>query len=179
KNFRSSKIVADEPGDMAIPTENINDIKPDFDFGVVFNSPVFSMGVSATHLTAFLYDKQDYFAPQLGGHAFMEVRAKCTENFTLIPNISAIYVNKLLQAEFNLTALFQKIWWLGASYRLNDAIVAMVGFQVKGFRFGYAYDIPMGAMRGYTSGSHEIMLNVRIKSTNEVDQAQQTPRFFE
>lgn len=179
KNYRASKIVVDDSDDPFIPIENVSDIKPDFDFGVVFNHPVFSMGLSATHLTSFLYDKDDYYAPQLGFHGFMEVRAKCSENFVLIPNISALYVNNLFQGEFNLTALIQKIWWIGASYRLNDAVVAMTGVQIKGFRFGYSYDLPLGAVKGKSSGSHEIMLNIRIKSTNEINEAQHTPRFFE
>ena len=50
--------------------------------------------------------------------------------------------------------------WAGASYRPGDAIIAMVGVQlIQDLKFGYAYDITTSDIKGYSSGSQEVMLN--------------------
>jgi len=65
-----------------------------------------------------------------------------------------------LQPEFTLRGLYKKIFWVGGSYRMNDAISALVGFTIKDkLNIGYSYDFPINKIRTYTSGSHEIVLS--------------------
>ncbi len=53
---------------------------------------------------------------------------------------------------------------LGCSYRLGDAVVALFELQLnENFHVGYAYDITTSALRQYSNGTHEIMINYRIK----------------
>ena len=43
--------------------------------------------------------------------------------------------------DVNLTAEFNQQFWIGASYRVQDAIVANVGFYIKPqLKLGFAYD---------------------------------------
>jgi type IX secretion system PorP/SprF family membrane protein len=52
----------------------------------------------------------------------------------------------------------------GASYRLNDSVIGLFELQINdNFHVGYAYDITTSDIRLYSNGSHEIMLNYRIK----------------
>lgn len=53
---------------------------------------------------------------------------------------------------------------LGASYRLNDAVVGLFELQINtNFHVGYAYDFTTSQINQYSNGSHEIMINYRIK----------------
>ncbi len=53
---------------------------------------------------------------------------------------------------------------LGCSYRLGDAVVALFELQLnENFHVGYAYDITTSALSQYSNGSHELMINYRIK----------------
>jgi len=74
--------------------------------------------------------------------------------------------------------LYEKLW-LGASYRINNDqrdVGFLMDLQVsKQFRLGYAYEIPSGDIRPYTSGSHEILLIYEFKfSKNKL----KSPRYF-
>ena len=66
----------------------------------------------------------------------------------------------------NLTYMWDKMIWVGATYRLNDAAAALLGYQSKPFgggytaKVGYSYDFILSKIKGYSSGTHEIMLGV-------------------
>ena len=48
---------------------------------------------------------------------------------------------------------------IGISYRLNDSVSALVGFQLKNrFKIGYAYDFTTSRLGAFNYGSHEIFL---------------------
>ena len=71
--------------------------------------------------------------------------------------------------------MFRDIIWIGASYRTDKTFIAMMEIQVNSkIKIGYAYDYALGAIKGFTSGSHEFLLryelNYRIKAVN--------PKFF-
>ena len=65
---------------------------------------------------------------------------------------------------------------LGATYRLDDSIGAMLNFAITPkIRIGYAYDYITSDLNIETSGSHEIMLLFDIPSSKKVSIS---PRFF-
>ncbi|WP_222984065.1 type IX secretion system membrane protein PorP/SprF [Flagellimonas meishanensis] len=65
---------------------------------------------------------------------------------------------------------------LGASYRWNAAISALVGFQISRSVFaGVAYDYQSTAIEDYSNGSYEVFL--RFDVFNRLDRVL-TPRFF-
>ncbi len=69
-----------------------------------------------------------------------------------------------VQPEFSLRAFYNKLFWVGASYRLHDATSILVGvITLKSkLTIGYAYDIPNTNIRSYTSGSHEVVLTYQF-----------------
>lgn len=72
--------------------------------------------------------------------------------------------------------LFNEVFTLGVSYRLDAAISALAGFQVnKNIMIGYAYDHDTTELSSYNSGSHELFL--RFELSKEVVKLL-TPRFF-
>jgi len=53
--------------------------------------------------------------------------------------------------------------WLGAAYRHNDAITALIGFMYKNYlMIGYSYDYTTTNLRKYNSGTHELMLGLHF-----------------
>lgn len=45
-----------------------------------------------------------------------------------------------------------------AGYSNNDAIILLIGFQTKGLKIGYSYDITISKLAGNTGGSHEMSI---------------------
>ena len=51
--------------------------------------------------------------------------------------------------------------WVGVSYRMQDAIAPMIGYRFlkdKSLKVGYSYDLTLSKIKGYSSGTHEVML---------------------
>lgn len=73
-----------------------------------------------------------------------------------------------IQPEFTLRGLYKNLFWIGASYRLNDAASALAGVTIKDkISIGYAYDFPVTKLKSYTSGSHEIVLMYQFKKAKK------------
>lgn len=63
---------------------------------------------------------------------------------------------------------------LGASYRLDDAVSALINFAVnKNLRIGYAYDYTVSNIGQFNSGSHEVILLYDFRLIKY-----KSPRFF-
>lgn len=72
--------------------------------------------------------------------------------------------NAPLSFDINNMFILYDVVGLGFSYRLNDSVVGLFELQInENFHVGYAYDITTSDIRLYSNGSHEIMINYRIK----------------
>lgn len=72
--------------------------------------------------------------------------------------------------------LINQKFTLGASYRLNAAASALMGFQIsRSMMIGYAYDYDTTDIGSYNSGSHEFLL--RFEFFTKV-KGKVSPRFF-
>jgi type IX secretion system PorP/SprF family membrane protein len=75
-----------------------------------------------------------------------------------------IQENAPLSFDINNMFIFYDVVGLGGSYRLNDSVVGLFELQInENFHVGYAYDITTSDIRLYSNGTHEIMINYRIK----------------
>lgn len=72
-----------------------------------------------------------------------------------------------LSYEFTPMLIFENIAYLGVGIR-NSGDVVFLGQMIlnENFRVGYAYDAATSELGGSTTGSHEILLNYRIKLHN-------------
>lgn len=181
KNFEGSKIKLEDETDETVKREDVNDVKPDVDFGLMFTFNKFSFGLSATHLTAWAYDrKKDYFAPHEGYHAFIQFKGDISPVFAIDPYVAAHYVGDYFKAEAVVNFRILDAFWVGGGYRYNDAVVLMAGAKIgKVFSIGYSYDLGMGSMKRYHTGSHEIFLSLKFETTRKVGEVTDTPLMFE
>ncbi len=180
KNFRGSEVILDQNGDPIIDLEDHSDVKPDLDFGIAFASGGFMIGASATHLTSFIYKKDDYFRPDLGLYLFATYYGRVSDKLLLQPYVRAMYVGDALKFEVDFRAEILRWFYIGAGYRYNEAVMAMAGVTIYDkVAIGYCYDIGMGKIKNYQSGSHEIMISLRLPTNSRLgDVTRDTPRYF-
>lgn len=85
----------------------------------------------------------------------------------------------MTQFDINVLGYYDNMLWGGFSYRLGDAISAMVGYFITpDIKVGYAYDYAIGISRGYNGGSHEIMISTSFEGFNKTRVTPKTPRIF-
>ncbi|MFC2101020.1 PorP/SprF family type IX secretion system membrane protein, partial [Bacteroidota bacterium] len=81
-------------------------------------------------------------------------------SFQILPSVLVKTDFTSAQYDINALLLYNNRFWGGLSYRIQDAVVILLGMNWKNFRFGYSYDLTTSAIgsEGRSSGSHEIML---------------------
>jgi type IX secretion system PorP/SprF family membrane protein len=91
-----------------------------------------------------------------------------------------------LSFDLNLVTVFYNVVGLGVSYRNGgdwnafnaDAFVGLFELQInENFHVGYAYDHTMSAIGSYSNGSHEIMVNYRVK-INKIHKGLACPSYW-
>ena len=160
---------------------NFNSWKPNFGAGVYVGDNRWYAGISSPRILNTdlnegefqALERNSYYA--IGGLVF-DLSATTIFKPTVITKFTngapATY-------DFTINFLFNEKFWLGASYRVNDAsnFGAMMDYQVsKDIRVGYAYDLPTSAIRPYTGGTHEIILIYEI--AKKVLGPVKSPRYF-
>jgi type IX secretion system PorP/SprF family membrane protein len=69
-----------------------------------------------------------------------------------------------LSFDINSTVVLYDAVGLGVSYRLKEGFVGLFELQLnQNFHVGYAYDFTVSDLSKYSNGSHEIMVNYRVK----------------
>lgn len=167
--------IAPEPGktDATIPgyanangstNPNLSKLTYDLGFGLYYQIPgKMYVGLSSTHLPAQTLSANADVAFKMARHYY--VIAGYTYDLNPRNAVSANLKVKsdaaTTQLDINLTYEYDKFIWVGATYRMEDAIAPMIGARLlkdKSLKIGYSYDLPMSKIKGYTSGTHEIML---------------------
>jgi type IX secretion system PorP/SprF family membrane protein len=160
-------IALDDPAtDNAIPSRTDNDFGLDLGAGLYYVAPTFWLGISSTHLTEV---KMDAVSIQTRRHYFVQAGYDWAlggdKKYVLQPSVLIKNDGSgSTQFDLNATFLYNNMLWLGVSYRTEDAIAPMIGYQLKPneksmLRIGYSYDVTTSRLKNYSSGSHEVMLN--------------------
>lgn len=147
----------------------------DFAFGLYYQIPSkLYFGISTSQLSqAEISYASQLAAPTLARHYYMTAGYYYPLPFnpSLELNPSLLIKSDLASTQFDVNALlkYNNTFWGGLSWRAQDAIVVLLGYQ-KNFNLGtlkagYAYDITTSAMgaNGRSSGSHEIMIGYCFK----------------
>ena len=164
-SLNASALKPAQSGDNSIPTANASSMAPDFGLGLYYQIPEkLYFGVSTTHL---VHGQLKYGDVKFKVARHYYLMAGYTYNvspkFDLLPSVFIKTDGRATQFDVNLNVMYNKLIWLGASYRLQYAAVAMVGVQWKNVRIGYSYDFNTSKLNSYNSGTHEIMLGYCFK----------------
>lgn len=171
------------PGDVMFD-ENIDKTSPTLGAGMFYYTDKFYAGLSIPNFLETLRIEEDdknnaraveslhYYI--MTGYVFT-----LSETVKLKPSLMLKTSNGApLSVDVNANVLMFDKLELGVSYRLEDAVSALVNMRVaEGLRIGYAYDYTVSDFsNGYTGGSHEIMVLYNLPSI--IDARLRSPRFF-
>lgn len=172
--------------DNAIPTAGKSANGFDLGAGLYYKSPKLWLGISSTQLpetelkSVSIQNKRHYYV-----QAGYDWAIGGDKKYTLEP--SALLKSDASSTQLDLSALFlyDEMLWIGASYRTEDAIAPMIGYQMKMpkgdsmLRIGYSYDVTTSELKNYSSGSHEVMLSYCFKIVKPVvNEIYHHPRFL-
>ncbi|RWX00776.1 type IX secretion system membrane protein PorP/SprF [Flavobacterium cerinum] len=179
-NIDWSKGTYYQGGDPLLNTNINNKISPSVGAGIYYYTEKWYAGVSVPNfIRADYYDdiKESTVSDRLhyyviGGYVF-----DISDNLKFKPAVMGKIVSGApITADFSANFLLYDKLTLGASYRWDDSVSALAGFQItRGLFIGYSYDYTVTEFNKYNDGSHEFILRfqlvpkaARIKS----------PRFF-
>lgn len=83
--------------------------------------------------------------------------------FNISPSVFASRYNGYHIGQVDVVGSWKEMLFVGAGYRYKEAVTLSAGFNIKGFRIGYAYDLPAGLRSRNTRGSHEFILGYSMK----------------
>ena len=165
KSVDGSKFVFTESGDQSIPTNNVSGSAFDLGFGAYYNTDKMFVGASASHLTEGVI-KYDNIKTKLARHYYLQAgyNIDLTSTMTLKPCVLMKTDAASTQLDINTNVLINNKYWAGLSYRLQDAVVIMVGIElIPNLKLGYSYDLTLSDIKTYSSGTHEVMLGYCFK----------------
>lgn len=164
-----SKITLHDQGDPTMDDQLRGELKPDAKFAFYLYHPRFWFGASAPQLLGnkiYFYNTQSETLSRMEHHYYVTggYRFLLSEDWKVEPSFMVKYVSPVpTKIDLTATVRYRDAFWLGASYRTNDAWCAMLGYWYKqSFQFGYSYDIITSNLRNYSTGTHEVMLAVTI-----------------
>lgn len=173
-NLKTDKFVYPVPAgggassgsDVSVPSEEVKETIFDMALGVFYSTENLYLGLSSTHVTnpdlkmvdwEMAEDKahREYFAT-----AGYNIALPKNPMFVIAPSFFLKTNGSTTQINLNANLIYNNRMWGGLSYRLDDAISVLFGFQMRDLRFGVAYDLNVFSPVGrYSSGSIEGMVN--------------------
>lgn len=166
-----SRLSRQDPDDpvMAI---NISNFNPNFGTGVFYSNPTTYVGLSVPYIlnnklvdgTEFLSFAREYRYYYLTAGKVLEHSKELKFKPSMLLRVQE---GAPIGFDVNMNVILNNTITLGASYRSTDSFVGLFQVQAnENFAFGYAYDYTISALNLYSRGSHEIMLNYRIRLSN-------------
>jgi len=171
-------------------------IVPDGRVGVFYSDDKYYAGLSADNLISqFINVRNRGYIAQPKPHYYLTGGALFPLSEDVLIKPSVLLKDDAggpTSLDLNAFIMFGQRFWVGGSYRtgvklyqksylqtdlrnLNSFVAAMELFPLENLRVGYAYDISIGPLKGYSGGSHEISIGFYIKTQKT---RMLTPRFF-
>jgi type IX secretion system PorP/SprF family membrane protein len=141
---------------------------PDANVGVYVYSSMFHVGFAANQLI----NNKLNFGTDPTGLSKLKSHFYLTGGYTYYINRDWMVEPTLIlkqvfptppQLDFASRIIYQKMAWLGVSFRTSDAVSVLLGYAYEDKLYiGYSYDIGINDIRGYNSGSHEVMIGFKF-----------------
>lgn len=174
-SLNTSQITLENALDPAIANGNTNQWSPDLGAGIWAYSATYFVGFSAQQIlqqTLYFSSNSSYNQSKTVPHYFLTAGVKLflAEDITLLPSVMVKYVKPVPTTfDINMKLAFQDKFWIGGSYRRNDAIAGMAGLNIGSFlNLGYAYDFTTSNLNTVSNGTHEIVLGIMLNNAYKV-----------
>jgi type IX secretion system PorP/SprF family membrane protein len=168
-----SKITPHDPGDPILSPNYQSALAPDIGAGVyLYSSKLYvSLGfpqLYQSNLKFFTYQNTKNSTLAIHFYGLVGYKLNIGEDFILEPAVLVKYVDPVqysipVKIDCGLKFSYQNKVWIGANFRTKDAVSAMLGYMFNNWMMvGYSYDYSITHLRGYNSGTHEVMLGLRF-----------------
>jgi type IX secretion system PorP/SprF family membrane protein len=155
-----------QPDDPAFRKDIEYRFLPNAGVGVYFSTPDYYVGFSVPKLIANrispddvetgTVSREELHAFFMGGYVFDVNRILKFKPYFMLRVTPNAPISTDLTAQF----VFYERIWLGATYRVSDALGFMLQAQVtQQLKIGYAYDLTTNEFGNNGSGTHEILVN--------------------
>lgn len=177
---RWSTVSTVQSGDAVFGEDSPSYVMPNAGAGVYYSSKKFYTGLSVPALLTNRINtggKQDtYHDPSNYNVMFTSGVLVPAGGIVFKPSVLVKYHSgSPVQVDINSSFYIKDHLEIGASYRTNDAIVGIIGYNInKQLRVGYAYDRTLSMLKAYNKGSHEFMLQYEFGYKVEA----MSPRYF-
>lgn len=152
------KLINSEPMIMYIPDANV---------GVYYTNQNLFFGFSAYHLSK----ASIMFGPYKEKDFRLERQYNTTAGF--VYRLSDMYALEpscyikvseqwRLQGDITAKIIYDRKIWFGLGYRNPQIAIATIGIKLSRFYMGYAFDYSSNPLTIYSSGTHELMLAVKL-----------------
>jgi type IX secretion system PorP/SprF family membrane protein len=180
-NFNGFRFT-DPATDLAF-SENINVTKPNIGAGAYYFTDKYYIGLSVPNLLSSKHIEEKSGINAFGSeeiHTFLTAGYvfQINDTFKLKPAFMSRFVSGApVSVDFTANVLYNDKFELGASYRINDAVSALMNINVTpSLRIGYAYDYTTSNLGQFNSGTHEVMLLFDLDLLGKG--YDKSPRFF-
>jgi len=166
--------------DPSIPKTAVSGTAFDVGFGAYYNNDKLFAGISASHLLESSVDL-DNFSKVYKRHIYGMVgyNFEVSPTIVLKPMVFVKNVSGNTTFDINVNAQFNERFWVGASYRNEDAIVGLLGMNItEKLKVGYSYDFTTSELKNYSDGTHEIMLGYCFMVKKKVPVSIKNVRFL-
>ncbi len=176
-----SKLDLRDEGDPSLANTFESELHPDAKFAVYFYTPKFYAGLTIPNLIQNrlnLYEANS-IENRLVPHFMLMAgyRYDINDDWMVEPSLLFKYVNPApLKMDLTVRVHYKNMIWAGLNYRTGEAFAPAIGYTHKDFLFfGYSYDILTNNLKNYSTGSHEVLVGIRLNkkvekpSSNAVD----------
>lgn len=178
-----SKLKVFDEGDPGFSDDVKGKFMPNVGFGFYYYTNKYYLGVSAPKLmrNKFLENynvksvslgKEERHYYFIGGYIF-----EIDRNIVFKPSVLAKFVSGApISFDVNGSFLFYKRLWLGATYRVGDAVSLMAEVKIgNNLLLGYAFDYTLSKLTQFNSGTHEILISYSFRLSRS---RLKSPRYF-
>lgn len=162
------KLILHDAGDENLLVQYQTVFLPDFGTGLHLYSKKWYFGVAVPQLYQSKIKLYPYSTDKskLVSHFFINggYQIDINEDFKVEPSFLVKYVYPVpVQVDLALRAIYKEQFWITGSFRTRDAWSLMAGVLYKNYlMIGYAYDFTTTSLRKYNSGTHEVVLGMRL-----------------
>ena len=175
-SINSSELRFTNPNDPLVGGGDINNNVFDLNLGLWVYSRNFSVGVSGAQLlentASFQPEGSTNPALELQRHYFLtgSYRFEPAERIDVIPSVMFKLADPSpFSVDASLRVLYDERFWVGASYRHNDALVGMVGVYVSPLLdISYSYDATTSSLSRVSAGTHEVVIGFKLLNNRRI-----------
>ena len=177
-NINTSNLATTDLNDPLLAQNIQNRLNANFGAGIYYHSSKFYFGLSSPKILKQSYDgisttnleKRHYFGV-IGGVANLSADWKLKPSAQI-----RITQGAPMSIDLSLASIYRDKLWLGALYRVDAAYGFFVQFQfTPQLKMGVATDFDSSEMRGYNTGSFELLFSYDLNFKKE---GVRSPRYF-